>query len=244
MSVGNIKKASVLFLQKRSDSGMKKIIEILRKYLPVCILLVVVIFCIRYKKDLSVEKILHYTPEDPFKAAVLLLALYAVKSISFVFPIAVLQLAVGHLFSTTTALLVNFLGRAITLALPYWMGSFSGASMVKILTEKYPKLKTVVDYQNGNPLYISFFMRTLNFLPGDAVSLFLGAVKIPFGLYMAGGMLGTLPGVILSTVFGANIKNPGSPAFWLSAVLLVLISVSSMLIHRYRSAKKSENAEK
>ena len=39
-----------------------------------------------------------------------------------------------------------------------------------------------------------FFMRTLNFLPGDAVSLFLGAVKIPFEVYMLGGMLGTFPG--------------------------------------------------
>ena len=79
--------------------------------------------------------------------------------------------------------------------------------MVESLTAKYPKLKTVVDYQNGNSLYISFFMRTLNFLPGDAVSLFLGAEKIPFGTYMAGGMLGTLPGVILATIFGANIKK-------------------------------------
>ena len=53
-----------------------------------------------------------------------------------------------------------------------------------------------------------------------------------------GGMLGTLPGVILATIFGANIKNPGSPAFWLSAVLLVMISVFSILIHRYISGKK------
>ena len=106
------------------------------------------------------------------------------------------------------------------------------------LTAKYPKLKTVVDYQNGNCLYISFFMRTLNFLPGDAVSLFLGAEKIPFGTYMAGGVLGTLPGVILATIFGANIKNPKSPAFWLSAVLLVMISVFSILIHRHISRKK------
>lgn len=217
---------------------MKKFVKNLKKYLPAVLLLTVILICIHYKKDLSVDKIINYSPEDPFKAALLLLALYAVKSISFVFPIAVLQLAVGHLFSTGTALLVNFLGRAITLALPYWMGYFSGSSMVESLTEKYPKMKTVVDYQNGNPLYISFFMRTLNFLPGDAVSLFLGAVKIPFVIYMAGGMLGTLPGVVLSTVFGANIKNPGSPAFWLSAVLLVMISVSSMLIHRYLSRKK------
>ena len=208
---------------------MKKMIDNIRKYLPVVFLFVLLFFCIRYRKDLSVEKILRYTPKEPVKAALLMLVFYAVKSVSFVFPIAVLQLAVGHLFSTGTALLVNFLGRAVTLAIPYWMGRFSGSSMVENLISKYPKLKTVVDYQNGNPLYISFFMRTLNFL---------GAVKIPFGIYMLGGMLGTLPGVILATIFGANIKNPGSPAFWLSAVLLVMISVFSILIHRYISGKK------
>ena len=199
---------------------MKKMIDNIRKYLPAVLLLVLLLFCIRYREDLSVEKILRYTPKEPVKAALLMLVFYAVKSVSFVFPIAVLQLAVGHLFSTGTALLVNCLGRAVTLALPYWMGRFSGSSMVENLTSKYPKLKTVVDYQNGNPLYISFFMRTLNFLPGDAV------------------MLGTFPGVILATIFGANIKNPGSPAFWLSAVLLVMISVFSILIHRYISGKK------
>ena len=158
---------------------MKKMIDNIRKYLPAVLLLLLLLFCIRYREDLSVERILRYTPEEPVKAALLMLGLYAVKSVSFIFPIAILQLAVGHLFATGTALLVNFLGRAVTLALPYWMGRFSGASMVESLTAKYPKLKTVVDYQNGNSLYISFFMRTLNFLPGDAVSLFLGAEKIP-----------------------------------------------------------------
>ena len=96
---------------------MKKMIDNIRKYLPVVFLFVLLFFCIRYRKDLSVEKILRYTPKEPVKAALLMLVFYAVKSVSFVFPIAVLQLAVGHLFSTGTALLVNFLGRAVTLAI-------------------------------------------------------------------------------------------------------------------------------
>ena len=150
---------------------MKKMIDNIRKYLPVVFLFVLLLFCIRYRKDLSVEKILRYTPKEPVKAALLMLVFYAVKSVSFVFPIAVLQLAVGHLFSTGTALLVNFLGRAVTLAIPYWMGRFSGSSMVENLTSKYPKLKTVVDYQNGNPLYISFFENAEFFARGCSESV-------------------------------------------------------------------------
>lgn len=137
---------------------MKKMIDNIRKYLPAVLLLLLLLFCIRYREDLSVERILRYTPEEPVKAALLMLGLYAVKSVSFIFPIAILQLAVGHLFATGTALLVNFLGRAVTLALPYWMGRFSGASMVESLTAKYPKLKNSSRLPERKfPVYFIFY---------------------------------------------------------------------------------------
>ena len=66
---------------------MKKMIDNIRKYLPAVLLLVLLLFCIRYREDLSVEKILRYTPKEPVKAALLMLVFYAVKSVSFVFPI-------------------------------------------------------------------------------------------------------------------------------------------------------------
>ena len=66
---------------------MKKMIDNIRKYLPAVLLLVLLLFCIRYREDLSVERILSYTPEEPVKAALLMLGLYAVKSVSFIFPI-------------------------------------------------------------------------------------------------------------------------------------------------------------
>ena len=67
---------------------MKKMIDNIRKYLPAVLLLLLLLFCIRYREDLSVERILRYTPEEPVKAALLMLGLYAVKSVSFIFPIA------------------------------------------------------------------------------------------------------------------------------------------------------------
>ena len=55
---------------------MKKMIDNIRKYLPAVLLLVLLLFCIRYREDLSVERILSYTPEEPVKAALLMLGLY------------------------------------------------------------------------------------------------------------------------------------------------------------------------
>lgn len=65
---------------------MKKMIDNIRKYLPAVLFLVFLLFCIHYREDLSVRRILSYTPEEPVKAALLMLGLYAVKSVSFKFP--------------------------------------------------------------------------------------------------------------------------------------------------------------
>ena len=80
-------------------------------------------------------------------------------------------------------------------------------------------------------MFISFLLRTFIFLPGDAVSLYLGATKIPFPHYLAGGVLGTTLGVVLSTILGSSIKEPGSPAFILSASLMVFVAIISTILY-------------
>lgn len=203
-------------------------IKKLLKFLPVAICAALVILPLASGEEITVQAVLDYTPETPLAAALVILLLYALKSMSFVFPIAVLQIATGHLFRTPVALLINFLGRAVTLTIPYWAGRFSGSDMVKNLIEKYPKLEEVCSRQEQNPLFISFLLRTFVFLPGDAVSMYLGAIRIPFQYYLAGGILGTTLGVVLSTVLGSSITEPGSPAFMLSACLMTFVALLSI----------------
>lgn len=102
---------------------------------------------------------------------------------------------------------------------------------MKNLSAKYPKLEEIYSRQGKNPLFISFLLRTFIFLPGDAVSLYLGAIRIPFPYYLAGGILGTALGVVLSTAFGSSITEPGSPAFMLSAFLMTLVALLSLLYY-------------
>lgn len=209
----------------------KKRIKTVLKFLPVIICAIFIILPLASGKEITVEAILNYTPEEPLKAAFVILCLYALKSMSFVFPIVVLQIATGHLFQTSAALLINFSGRAITLTIPYWVGRFSGSDMMKNLSAKYPKLEEIYSRQGKNPLFISFLLRTFIFLPGDAVSLYLGAIRIPFPYYLTGGILGTTLGVVLSTAFGSSITEPGSPAFMLSAFLMTLVALLSFLYY-------------
>lgn len=85
------------------------------KSLPLIACIILIVPFLASDTDITVQTILNYTPESPFAAAIVILLLYALKSVSLVFPVVVLQIAAGHLFQTPAALLINFLGRAITL---------------------------------------------------------------------------------------------------------------------------------
>ncbi|HJE69036.1 argininosuccinate lyase, partial [Pseudomonas oryzihabitans] len=56
------------------------------------------LICLFFLRDLTVEELLHYTPESLPLAAAALLALYAFKSLSVVFPLSVLYVASGIIF--------------------------------------------------------------------------------------------------------------------------------------------------
>lgn len=217
----------------------KKIISVL-KTLPLMVCMILIVLFLASGNDITVQTVLNYTPESPIAAAIVILLLYALKSVSFVFPIAVLQIAAGHLFQTPVALLINFFGRAITLSIPYWIGRFSGSDMINSLQGKYPKIKEISDKQGQNPVFISFLLRTFCFLPGDAVSLYLGATRIPFPYYLMGGVMGTTLGVVLATILGSSITEPGSPAFWLSASLMASIAIISVIFY-LRNRKNAKN---
>ena len=80
-------------------------------------------------------------------------------------------------------------------------------------------------------LFLCFFLRAVSCLPGDIVTLYLGATRTPFWHNLLGGTLGILPGMVLATLMGSSIQDPSSPAFWLSAALSVGLAASSALLY-------------
>lgn len=69
-------------------------------------------------QNVSVETLLAFTPKAPAKAAIVMLLLYALKSATIFFPLIILEIAVGHLFSPCAALGINFAGMLIILTIP------------------------------------------------------------------------------------------------------------------------------
>lgn len=212
------------------------------RLLPFLLCIAFVLIYLFSGRDVSVEAILHYAPENKWLAAAFLLIIYGIKSLSIFFPIIILHIVGGFLFPPLEAIVVNTLGVIVELTIPYWVGRVSGESSAAKLLEKYPRLAEAVAYQNGNAFFLSFFLRVISCLPGDAVSMHLGAIKIPFTKYLLGSLLGIFPGIITSTLIGTSITDPTSPMFWGSIILTVAISVLSFLFYFFwrRRKKKTE----
>ena len=181
--------------------------------------------------DISPQTILTDALQNPLLTAGLLLLLYMLKSLTIFFPLLILEMAAGYLFPAPAALIINFLGIGIVLTIPYWIGRALGLRQVSKLTRKYPKFQAIMEKQQNHSFFLCFFLRVISCLPGDIVTMYLGATHTPFSHNLLGGTLGILPGMILATFMGVNIQDPSSPAFWISAALSVGLAVFSIVFY-------------
>ena len=222
---------------KKSKKG-----TIIKFAVIIAVLLLTLVFC-KVFNIFTAENILSITPKNQLLAVIALLIFYALNSLSIFFPIAVLYAAVGTIFPLPLVLLVNFLGALLCTVLPYIIGKFKGQEYVDALTSRYPKLKSIFDMEKGKDWFLSYFLRVINLLPMDLVSMFLGAAGVDTVKYMTGSMLGNLPGIISITIVGQSITDPTSPTFIISLSVTVFISAASVvafwIYKKYRLEKQN-----
>ncbi len=182
-------------------------------------------------RNVTLESIAEFVPVDPIRAALFVIILYALKSLSIFFPIVILYILGGFIFEPITAIIVNSLGILTELSIPYWIGRYYSNQTIYDLLRKYPRIAEFIGKKNNNGFFLSFFLRIIAFLPVDAVSIYLGSKSTAFTPYLIGSFIGILPSMIAATLMGTNITNPYSPTFIICAGITVGIAVISLLIH-------------
>ena len=220
---------------------LKTILLAILRFAPLIVCAVFMCVYLFSGEDITAESLLNFAPEEPLYAALFLVLLYAFKSLTVLFPIIVLNVLGGFLFEPVHALIINSVGVLVELTIPYWIGRASGAEFADKLCKKHPKLAEIIGEGSNNNFFMSFFLRVIPCLPGDAVSMYFGARKVPFWTCLLASFLGTFPGMVAATLLGMNITDPSSPMFWVSIGLTVGISVISFLVYfLWRRAKKKE----
>ena len=213
--------------------------------IPLAACIITTAACLLSGRDLSAESIISFIKTDNYiLAALILICMFALKSLSVCFPIALLYVAGGMIFPPIGAIIINIAGTAVCLMLPYLIGRFSGSDLVERTLIKYPRLSRIVANQKNNEFFVSFMMRAVRVFPTDAVSLYLGSVRFSVTPYLVAGLLGELPVLICETLMGVSINEPSSPLFIISAVLTALTTLISVVWYLIHAKKTKGNTVK
>lgn len=215
----------------------KYLLTILR-VIPIIIIISVSLYMISTKQEISVEKLLNYTPQNTILAIAFILILYAFKSLSFVFPLIAIQIACGTIFNVYLAIIINIVGIIISLSIPYFMGRYYGSDFAQKLVSKHKKLEVLDNFQKDNNFFFSFIARIIGILPIDVVSMYMGSVKLNYFQYITGGVLGFLPRIIATTVMGSTITDVSSPAFIISTSFNIVIATTCILVYKLKLKHK------
>lgn len=211
------------------------------KYLPLLAIAGFLLLFGATLRSVSFEDILSFVPQNQLLAAVTLLALYALKSISIVFPLMALYISAGAIFPWWMAILINCAGLFVSITIPYYIGRFSGREAVERLIRKRPGAHKLWQYSTENTVFFAYLLRIINILPGDLVSMAMGASNIRYRDYAIGSMLGLLPTMIPAVFVGGNLEDPLSARFVIPFFLIVAISlISSIFYNRYEKRQRQK----
>lgn len=227
---------------KKGKKTMKKAsvaVNALRVLFVLLVLALIVYFLLN-RERFTVDGIINMLPENLLLAAAVILLLYSLKSLTVFFPIIVIQISVGLIFSPALGVLINLLGAFCEALVPYLLARTAGigADTTGKMMRRYPKIEAFVQKHAKNQFFLSFFLRILGFLPLDVVSALLGILEFRFPKYMTGSLLGMLPGILFTTLLGASIMNPWSVEFWVSMLGTGTISFGSLIVYIVLTKKK------
>ena len=219
-------------------------VKMLMQLAPIIMIAVCIFIYFKFFRGVTIAHILEFTPDNLWLAALVMIGLFGMKSLSFFFPMLILIAASGSIFPNYfAALLVNCIGVTVMLTIPYLIGRFAERDFVQKLISKRKNADKLREFKSDNEFFIAYFMRVINILPCDVVGLFLRTTGISPAKYLAGSFLGIFPGLVTTTLMGANVEHPTSPAFWISAVVEVIFAVGSSLAYYFYKKKKKRNTE-
>lgn len=192
---------------------------------------------------ITVAELVGYAPAHASLAALALLVIYVLKSLSVVFPVTVLYAAGGYIFGPVLGCIVNAAGIAVGCAVQYWMGRASGSHTAERLADKHPRMRSLFGLQDRSPFFAALSARLFGVISGDIISYYFGASGLKFLPFLAGSIIGVLPGLVTVTVLGTSATDPRSPEFIISVAAVVLIFGLSAL-GKHIIDKKRKTGEK
>lgn len=225
----------------------EKLIKVLQlAALLFMVAMVVTMLVLMNKFDINIEnaaQLSTYIKGGTLTVALIIIAFTVVKSFALVFPPAVIFAVSGLLIDNLwVAVLVNFIGVALSVILPYYLGRFTGKDMLDTLKKKFPKIKKLDDFAGKNEFMVVYVVKASGVIPSDLMNVVYGAMNINFMKYFIASNIGMLPFNILFTLLAnkGDLSNPYSLLYVIPIPVFVVIM--SIVVKKMTKEKTNENS--
>lgn len=219
---------------------MNKFLRIMQ-IVVIIALVVTAAFFIPQIKNLTPEELSELMPDSTTLAAGVLFALFCVKSVIFVIPMILLYICAGLIFSPVTAVIFTVFCVAAEMTIGFFTGRKLGYKRVKKIADDSKYAGKLFHRISENTFVSSFLLRLIPIFSLDIVSLLFGAADVSYPEYIAGSILGIIPGMIPVILAGNSITEPLSRDFLIPFSIFLVLSVCCTIIYYIKNRKLKNN---
>lgn len=208
------------------------------RYAVLAVWAVAVIFMLTHQSSISMESIMAFSKENWLIIGIAIIGLFALKGIVMMIYAGLLFAASGILLPLPLAILVNILGVAVMVTIPFFLTRFIGGDSAEAIRKKYPKVASLLQRRGESDLLFTMILRIIKVIPVEPLSIYLSAIGTRYLPFLLGSVLGMLPSAILFPIMGTNVGDIHSPEFLISAGMeLAFVAVSFILLTIYRKRR-------
>lgn len=203
--------------------------------------MVAVMLVVMNKFDINIEnaaELSSYITGGTLTVALIIIAFTVIKSFALVFPPAVIFAVSGILFENVwVAILVNFIGVALSMILPYYLGRFIGKELLDTLKGRFPKVKKLDDFAGKNEFMVAYVVKAAGVVPSDLMNIIYGAMNINFRKFFIASNLGMLPFNVLFSLLANKGDLSNSYTLLYIIPIPVFVAVMSVIVKKMTAKK-------
>lgn len=228
----------------RNYDKLVKALQIASGVFMIGMLITVLVLMNKFDIDVkNAAELSSYITGGTFTVALIIIAFTVVKSFALVFPPAVIFAVPGILIDNLwVAISVNFIGVALSVIAPYYLGKFAGKGLLDSLKARFPKIKKLDDFAGKNEFMVVYVVKASGIVPSDLFSVIYGAMDVNFTKFFIASNLGMLPFNILFTLL-ANKGDLSNPYSLLYIIPIPVFVVIMSIVAKKMAGKKTSDAD-